>query len=68
MLPWASTAGKETHPWKVLTKGLYFRYSDPAVPEGTVSGNPTTASWLMTARRSIGDPNTPEARAMPDRS
>lgn len=33
---------------------MYFKYREPNVPPGTVSGKPTTASWPMTSRRSSG--------------
>jgi hypothetical protein len=54
VFPLPSTAGKGTQPPETWRKGLYFKYNDPRVPLGTVCGKPTTASWLMTARRSSG--------------
>ena len=42
---------------------MYFKYKEPRVPLGTVCGKPTTASWLMVARRSSGAARDVEARA-----
>jgi hypothetical protein len=54
VFPLLSTAGNGTQPLETWRKGLYFKYKEPRVPLGTVCGKPTTASWLMTARRSSG--------------
>lgn len=51
VFPLLSTAGKGTQPLETWRNGLYFKYREPL---GAVSGKPTTASWLMTARRSSG--------------
>ena len=63
VLPALSTAGNGTQPLETWRKGLYFRYREPRVPLGTVWGKPTTASWLMRARRSSGAARDVEARA-----
>jgi hypothetical protein len=55
--PFLFTAGKGTQPFTTCRNGLYFKYKEPRVPLGTVSGNPTTASWVITARRSSGAAN-----------
>ena len=62
MLPSAWTPGKGTQPPKTFRRGLYFSNSSPMTPLGTVSGNPTTASWLMTALLESGLPETRGAR------
>jgi hypothetical protein len=63
VLPALSTAGNGTQPLETWRKGLYFRYKEPRVPLGTVWGKPTTALWLMRARRSRGAAREVEARA-----
>ena len=63
VVPLLSTAGKGTQPLETWRKGLYFRYREPKVPLGTVCGKPTTASWLMTARRSSGAAEVVDATA-----